>query len=349
MADIKNKINENLNDIITLLTRKLSNVYNGINKLKANVKLDILPKNMLDTHILIDPNFLLDILVKFILVASFIYILYKYFLIDMTINYSLDQIRSHISIYETEFKAFIKTLIDQQELINYLNTQSDKLSNQPSTKDSKANDTNFAIILATCLIVSTILVFVILLITGGYKTINYDTLIYNIVLNIVILVVSQLVFFYLVYSYFDPVKLYKFFYYNYIITKQPPAPTTTTPTTTKSPFGTKNPAFTLATTTTIFGSTTTTASQVPITPRETIIKTSNDASIYIFLVIFVLLFIIFSIITVLNILIVHYNYSLPNSIIPMNGLTVYIYGILACICMFLFIIMTLVITNRIKN
>lgn len=296
-------------------------------------------KKILETPVLINPNFLLDILVKFILLASFIYILYKYFLIDMTIKYIMEQMKAHINIYIEDFKIFLNSLMSITDFQEYLNNQINLYAKEPSTKDSTANDTNFAIIFATFVIVLFIVIAGIIIITGGVNKIDYKNLIYTIVLNLVIIVISQIVFFYLIYSYFDPIKLYKFFYYDYKVEKVQTPTAGATTTTKPQPSGTGITR--AATTTSII------ANDNPLNkPRDIIIDSRRTGSIYIFLLIFLILFLMLGIVTIFNVMLVYFNYSIPYLPLPLNKFTLSIYGTLTVLFLFLFIIMTLLISNR---
>ena len=329
---------------------------------------------------LLDPNFLIDIWIKFVLVSSLIYILYKFFLVDMTLEHIINQVSSHLNIY-------IGKLKEQNINTEYLNKQMDNIildyQSAKSTKNSDTNDINFAIIYSSMVISITITVVGIIFFTGGYKLINYSNILYNILFSIIALVVSQLLFFYLVYSYIDPIKIYKIFYYDYLInnnetvttntstvsntTKTTTALATTTTTTEQLPSQrlkfyydylinnnetvTTNTSNNSNTTSTLE---TTTTEQLPSqrlnntsATTESIITTSGTATIFIFMIIFVSFFIISAVIITLNILVLYTNYNIPKIIIPTNNFTLPIYSLIGFIFLFLFIILLLLLLKRI--
>lgn len=330
-----------------------SGINTGINKGIKSIR-NIEVKDLIDTHVLIEPNFLLDVLIKFILIASFIYILYKYFLVDMTVKYVISSIKAHVKIYASGLNDFLNTLKMKQQFVDELQNQSKIMSKLPSTVNSTINDTNFMIIYVTFLVVLTLLIGSIIFITGGYKKINYENVIFNIILNMSLIVVSQVVFFYLVYSYFDPIKLYKFFYNNDNYKYVKPTTTTTATTTTTD----KTTTITTKNSNTKPNSinnneNATETSNLDNNPRETIIQSKSTATIYVLLLIFLVLFILFSIITICGVLIKYYGYSSINmfisNLIPFNKITLSIYGILSSIFLFGFIIMMLLMTSRISS
>lgn len=326
-------------------------------------------KNVIHEPEIIDPNFLIDILIKFILFASLMYILYKYFIIDTTVNYILEKIPTHIKFFIAKLKIEANKIITPNAINTYITTEINSLANSPSNVNTTVNDTNFAIIFGTIIAAIAIIFFSIIITTGGYNKINYKNIIYDILINLVIIIVSQLIFYYLIYSYIDPIKLYKLFYYNYLLTPPAPAPApgpgpgpgpvlppATTTTTAQTPLQKLNAILGGNGIPSLGGggggqSNQTQSAQVPLPnssgTRDAIIKSSNSAAIFVFMVIFLVLFIIFGIITVLNILTLYSNVNIPNMAIPINYSSLVIYAILTVICMFLFIIMLLLIMSRV--
>ncbi len=98
-------------------------------------------KDVKDT--LFEPNLLIDILIRFILISSLIYILYKFFLVDMTISHLIKQYSRHLEIYLTNFKINTSQIISPQDINIFLSDQINSLINLPANNNPTINDRNF--------------------------------------------------------------------------------------------------------------------------------------------------------------------------------------------------------------
>ena len=96
---------------------------------------------------LLDPNFLIDIYIRFILIATVFYILYKYFLIDITIDNIIISLQKKINIYVPNFQNLKKNNESAfKEINNYFTNYVNNLNTLPSTAKPNVNDLNMAII-----------------------------------------------------------------------------------------------------------------------------------------------------------------------------------------------------------
>jgi hypothetical protein len=342
---------------MTIKSRRNTNLFisfkNSIRNTFKTSFSDVKLQNIFDKTILFEPNFLLDILIRFLMISSFLYILYKYFIIDMTINYIIAQVPIHFNIYASRFKTVISEFIGLDNIYSYTNDQLNKLSNSPSTANPTVNDSNFAIIYGSMVGMLSVLIITVIVITGGYKHINYNNIIYNIILNLVIFVASQLVFFYLIYSYIDPLAFYKLLYFDYFINSS--ATTTTAPNQVLAKQPTTAQSGIISTTTSsnalaqnknipnsnLINLTNTSNSQ------DILLDSSGIATIFVFTMIFLVLLIIFIIITVLNLLSVYTNFNLMKLLIPLNINSLPIYSIITISLLFLFIILLLLLLRKI--
>lgn len=272
---------------------------------------------IVDNKILLDPNFLIDILIKIILISSFFYILYKFFLVEITVDYLINQVFNHINIYIAELKKYIQENYNMDDIITDLNKNIDSLPS--TTANTYINDTNFAIIYSTIIGTIAIIIGSLIFINNSFRIVKIENVLFSLFINLIVIIVSQLLFFYFVYSYLDPIKLFKILYYKYVIQKDKSKTTTTT-----------------------------TKSNIINTGDNTILLSSNNVIvIYIFLIIFIISFILSFIMLILNILSNKYNYDLSNIILPLNNISIYIYSILSLVFLFLSIIMLLLFMNRI--
>ena len=175
-----------------------------------------------------DPNVLIDIYIKFVIISSIFYILYKYYLIDITVNNIFELLQKKLNIYLPSFKnikqnnSTVFTLIDKF-LNDYINTLNDK----PSTANSTINDTNMIIIFVTLIVSLFVILCMIIFISNGYKYIDFKNVGYSLLFNIIFISLSQFIVFYVLYKYIDPLQIYNIFFYNYVI--NPIAPEITLP------------------------------------------------------------------------------------------------------------------------
>lgn len=158
----------------------------------------------------------LDVAVKFIIFASLIYLLYKFFIIDLTIKYILDNAPSHIAIY----KSKLLELASLDKINAYLDTLIEEYSAAENNADPSTNDANMMIIFITMIFLVFIIALFVIIYFGDITDINLHALFYNNLFTIVLLVVSQLLFFYIIYQYFDPIILYKVLYQPYNVIPQ---------------------------------------------------------------------------------------------------------------------------------
>jgi len=264
----------------------------------------------------VNPNVLIDIYIKFIIIASCFYIIYKYYIIDMTIDNIYKFIFSKFEIY----KPTLKNIRDKNKIIfdsitNFMINYSNKLKNLENTKNSKVNDTNIIIIFVTMIISLFIIIAGIIYITNGYNNINFINIGYSIIFNLIFIVLSQFILFYAIYSLIDPVKLYKFFYYNYDI----------------NPINNNLESKKL---------------DVQDKTTESIIINSNKTGIiYIFTILFICIFIFTLLLSIINYLIIYKNYKINNSIIPFNKLSFIIYIIISFFSLIILIILLILLLN----
>ena len=264
----------------------------------------------------VNPNVLIDIYIKFIIIASCFYIIYKYYIIDMTIDNIYKFIFSKFEIY----KPTLKNIRDKNKIIfdsitNFMINYSNKLKNLENTKNSKVNDTNIIIIFVTMIISLFIIIAGIIYITNGYNNINFINIGYSIIFNLIFIVLSQFILFYSIYSLIDPVKLYKFFYYNYDI----------------NPINNNLESKKL---------------DVQDKTTESIIINSNKTGIiYIFTILFICIFIFTLLLSIINYLIIYKNYKINNSIIPFNKLSFIIYIIISFFSLIILIILLILLLN----
>jgi len=277
---------------------------------------------------LFEPNLLIDILIRFILISSLIYILYKFFIVDITISHLINQYTKHLEIYLPNFKINTSHVISPEDINIYLTNKLNSLINLPANNNPDTNDKNFSIIYTTFIVGLLILTIIIIILSGGFRLINYKNIGYTFLFNIVFIIISQLLFFYLIYSYIDPWTIYKLFYYDYIL-NEPNTQSKIGPETTQT--NTKE------------------LNTIINTDRDKniLIDSQKTATIYAFLVIFMLLTIIFLIIIVLNLLLVYKKYRIYEILIPLSKFTLPIYSIAGFVFLFLFIIMILLFTSRI--
>jgi len=307
-----------------------------------------------------DPNVLIDIYIKFVIIASIFYILYKYYLIDITINYIFELLDKKLIIYLPSFKnikqnnSSVFTQIDNF-LKNYINT----LNNQPSTANSTINDTNMIIIFATLIISLFGILCTIIFISNGYKYIDFKNVGYSLLFNIIFISLSQFIVFYVLYRYIDPLQVYNLFYYNYVINPIKPN-ITLPPDITLPPKITLQPEIitTASITDELNGIKTNSVSLVapqfsipnvnPLNNQSTqpvIINSTYTGTLFIFINIFIFVFIIMFILSILNYLVIYNNYNVGNRMIPFTELSLLIYIILTLVSLLGVIILLLLLMN----
>lgn len=161
-----------------------------------------------------DSHFMINILIRFILLSSLIYILYKNFLVDLTIKYIISAFEKHIDFYIPDI-PIINSIIPINNVILDITDRITSLISSSSDIDTTQNDNAMLIIYVSMISIVVFTVAVILVITGGYKSLNIRNITYDILINITVIILSQIVFFYLVYSYIDPIKIYNLLYFNF--------------------------------------------------------------------------------------------------------------------------------------
>lgn len=158
-----------------------------------------------------DSHFMINILIRFILLSSLIYILYKNYLVDLTIKYIISAFEKHLDFYISDI-SIINSIIPIDIIISYININILKLTSNSSGVDTTQNDNAMLIIYVSMISIVVFTVVVILVITGGYKSLNIRNITFDILINLSVIISSQIVFFYLVYSYIDPIKIYNLLY-----------------------------------------------------------------------------------------------------------------------------------------
>ena len=282
-------------------------------------------------NIIIDPNFLIDILIKFILLSSYVYLLYKYFLIDITVNYVIDAFQHHINIYlnkiqdlKSKNKDFLNIIIN-----NILST----INSTKSTPINKtSNDNNMMTIYFSMCSSVIVIVLSIIYISNTQSYINYKNMFYSLIVNIIFITISQVFFFYLIYSYIDPIKFYNLLYHDYTITKSSPIINSGTTNTTPSQLQQLQQLFM-----------TPDSSFNTSSVNYQIINSQTATAIFIFIIIFICLTILFAIISYLNYLVVYKYYTNLNIILPLNKISLPIYIILSIIFLIGFIVLVLLL------
>ena len=336
-----------------------------------------------------DPHFMINILIRFVFISSLIYILYKYFLIDLTIKYVVKAFETHLNFYIPQIPNMNK-IIPINTIITQINNIIANLESSPSGVNTTQNDNTMLIIYITMVSVITISISIILIITGGYKLFNFKHIAFDILINLVIITISQVVFFYLVYTYIDPIKIYSIFYYNFqlvdpirqqaknlvnlvnqittlsasqqqlivSIENQIAQPNLTSqalglliiqlqnilnaPVRQLVQQDQQGAPIEQKTTPPIISPITNSSGGI-----DTIINSGTTTAIYSAVIIFGILFIITAILTIINILAFYYKYKFPYFIVPLNGISIFVYGILASIFLFAFIIMLIMLLARI--
>ena len=275
----------------------------------------------------LNPNVLIDIYIRFVIIASIFYILYKYFLIDITINNIFKLMKTQIEIYIPNFKNFKINNIDIfNQINNYMTNYVSELKKAPTTANSNINDTNMIIIFATMIVSLFLILCLIIFLTNGYKYISFPNIFYSAIFNIIFMTSSQFMLFYFIYSYLDPIKIYSFFYYNYDI-KPVVADKSKTPT---PPIPIINPDILNP-----LGSQT--------SSQSVIFNSTTTGTIFIFICIFICIFIIMFVLSILNYFIVYNNYNIGNSILPFTKISFVIYIMITCVSFIVFIMLLLLL------
>lgn len=319
---------------ISGLSSSISSVTTTISNVSSKVIKEI---NQID---FINPNVLIDIYIKFIIIASIFYILYKYFLIDITINNMYKLINTKLDIYVPTLKKIKeKNKLIFDRINNFMINRSNKLKNLPQNKDSKINDTNIIIIFVTMILSLFIIIAGIIYLTNGYNNINFINIGYSILFNLIFIILSQFILFYVIYSFIDPIKIYKFFYYDYDIK----------PVNTISP-ETINPI--------INDSDISTPTNIPSISLQDeklklidknnqpiIINSKKIGIIYVYTIIFICIFIFTLLLSIINYLIIYNNYKINSSIFPFTQLSLIIYILISCFSLIILIILLILLFN----
>jgi len=272
-----------------------------------------------------DPNFLIDIYIRFVIIATIFFILYKYYLINITINNLLKLFETQIQIYLLKFQNLKKS---NQTLFTYINNYFTKyineLNNTPSIINSKINDTNMIVIFVTMLLILLIIICILIYVFDGINKINFKNIFYSLIFNILFITITQFILFYIIYTYIDPITLYSFFYYDYDIKPVPIEEI-----------------------------------QVQELLQYKIVSISKDSSqtllinssktgtLFIFVNLSICVFIVMFILSIVNYLILYNNYSIEKNIIPFTKISLYIYIICTLVSFFIFIMLLLVLVKQI--
>jgi len=291
----------------------------------------------------INPNVLIDIYIKFIIIASIFYILYKYFLIDITINNMYKLLNDKLNIYTPK----IKKIKEKNKLIfdrinNFMINRSNKLKNLPQNKDSKINDTNIIIIFVTMILSLFIIIAGIIYLTNGYNNINFINIGYSILFNLIFIILSQFILFYVIYSFIDPIQIYKFFYYDYDIK---PDNTISSETINSIING---ETISVPTNISSISSITLQDEKLKLIDKNNqpiIINSKKIGIIYIYTIIFICIFIFTLLLSIINYLIIYNNYKINSSIFPFTQLSLIIYTLISCFSLIIFIILLILLFN----
>ena len=291
----------------------------------------------------INPNVLIDIYIKFIIIASIFYILYKYFLIDITINNMYKLLNDKLNKYITK----IKKIKEKNKLIfdrinNFMINRSNKLKNLPQNKDSKINDTNIIIIFVTMILSLFIIIAGIIYLTNGYNNINFINIGYSILFNLIFIILSQFILFYVIYSFIDPIQIYKFFYYDYDIK---PDNTISSETINSIING---ETISVPTNISSISSITLQDEKLKLIDKNNqpiIINSKKIGIIYIYTIIFICIFIFTLLLSIINYLIIYNNYKINSSIFPFTQLSLIIYTLISCFSLIIFIILLILLFN----
>jgi len=312
------------------LSWDISSITTNVTTTISNVSSKVIKEiNQID---FINPNVLIDIYIKFIIIASIFYILYKYFLIDITINNMYKLINSKLDIYVPTLKKIKeKNKLIFDRINNFMINRSNKLKNLPQNKDSKINDTNIIIIFVTMILSLFIIIAGIIYLTNGYNNINFINIGYSILFNLIFIILSQFILFYVIYSFIDPIKIYKFFYYNYNIKPVNPiindgdisAPTNI-------------PSILLQ------------DEKLKLIDKNNqpiIINSKKIGIIYVYTIIFICIFIFTLLLSIINYLIIYNNYKINSSIFPFTQLSLIIYTLISCFSLIILIILLILLFN----
>ena len=302
--------------------------------------------------IITNPNFMTDILIRFSIIACGVYVLYKYYIIDFTIELVISRFFEHIDLYINKQETITNKNVIFNIIIEFIDSKLLNLEalNLTSSK-STVNDNNMIIILAIMMSVLTMIVVVIMLFTRNYTNISYKLIFYELLFNVIIIVISQVLFYYFIYYNIDPIKIYTLLYYDYnivpVIPKLSQIPQVIGINTPISIQNAKNLQQIL-----LQSLDTNKILQQPQILKPNIIDNSflsNQKSIVIFsfTIILAFLFIIFVIISFINYSNI-YNNSMffQNTIIPLNQISLYIYILLSIICLIGFIILLLLLLSK---
>jgi len=318
---------------ISGLSSSISSVTTTISEVSSKVIKEI---NQID---FINPNVLIDIYIKFIIIASIFYILYKYFLIDITINNMYKLLNTKLDIYTpTLNKIKQKNKIIFDNINNFMINHSNKLTNLPKTKDSKINDTNIIIIFVTMILSLFIIIAGIIYLTNGYNNINFINIGYSILFNLIFIILSQFILFYVIYSFIDPIKIYKFFYYDYDI-----KPVNNISSETINSI-INDDSISIPTNISSISLQTKKLDLIDTNNQPIIINSKKIGTIYIVTIIFICIFIFTLLLSIINYLIIYNNYKI-NSIIPFTQLSLIIYILISCFSLIILIMLLILLFN----
>jgi hypothetical protein len=275
--------------------------------------------------------FLIDIFIRLLLIAGLFYILYKFYFIDTTINNLYNLFLGHANIYLDKIGTLnqifpLKIVYDA--LINEINSlNNNRVANKKAADIiEKDNDNNFMAIFIS-IIVGVFVIFALIIgYTGTYRLLNISNVYISFVFNIIFLIVSQLLFFYFVYPYIDPIQISTIFYYNYLIT--PP----TNLQQIQNQILQKQQI----------------TNQQNIVLSQQLLSSKNTSLIFSFMLISAAVFLILAILTVISYLSLYNNVKLPYLVIPITHNTLLIYSLLTFVALAAFIILLLVLLNRVQ-
>lgn len=311
-----------------------TNVTTTISKVSYKVIKEI---NKID---FINPNVLIDIYIKFIIIATIFYILYKYFLIDISINNMYKLLNAKFDIYIPSVKKIkAKNKIIFDSINNFMINYSNKLKNLPKNKDSKINDTNTIIIFVTMILSLFIIIAGIIYFTNGYNNINFVNIGYSILFNLIFIILSQFILFYVIYSFIDPIKIYKFFYYDYYIKPVDDISSQTIKTIVN------DNSILIPNNISSISLQTEKLKLIDTNNQPIIINSKKIAIIYIFTIIFICIFIFTLLLSIINYLIIYNNYKINSSIFPFTQLSLIIYILISCFSLIILIILLILLFN----
>jgi hypothetical protein len=278
--------------------------------------------------------FLFDIFIRLLLIAGLFYVLYKIYLIDMTIENLYSLFIKHINIYLDRI-ASLDNIFSLRVVTDSITNQINGLNNsrEQNKKDAEAiannNDNNFMAVFITVVGGILILFTMIIVYTGTYKHLTLRNMMTSFIFNLIFIIISQLIFFYFVYAYMDPIQFATVFYYNYDLY----LPRIQDPILALQQQQQQQPQL-VANNTSVL--------------ESQLINSQNTAVLFSGMLLCALAFFVLAILAIINYLVVWNNMNLPYLVIPLSGKSFMIYTLLASIAFMGFIMLLLIVLNRIQ-